>query len=103
MEEEKKVDEKGRPSKLSYEELKQNFDAICLEYNKLSNQYVRALKTLNSVDLLSMIFRVLEHAELYNADFVSRCVNNAEKTISAFIDNVKSQEKAGKVDNEKAE
>ena len=94
MEEKKK---NGQPEKLSYEELAKNFGELHLQYQKLVQEYQRAVQALNSRDFdytsffLSMLFKVMEHPEMYSDEFVSWTSKHIEDALYAFDNAMKQQ------------
>ena len=72
MEEKKK---NGQPEKLTYEQLASKFGELSLQYQKLVNEYQKAVQALNSREFdytsffLSMLFKVMEHPEMYTDEF----------------------------------
>lgn len=96
MEEKKK---NGQPEKLSYDELKQRFGDLFGQYQKLSAEYQRAMEALNNRDFdytsffLSMLFKVIEHPEMYSEKFVSWASKHIEDALYAFDNAMKQQPK----------
>lgn len=96
MEEKKK---NGQPEKLSYDELKQRFGDLFGQYQKLSAEYQRAMEALNNRDFdytsffLSMLFKVMEHPEMYSEEFVSWASKHIEDALYAFDNAMKQQPK----------
>ena len=94
MEEKKK---NGQPEKLSYEDLAKNFGELHLQYQKLVQEYQKAVQALNSRDFdytsffLSMLFKVMEHPEMYNEEFVSWAGKHIEDALYAFDSAMKQQ------------
>ena len=84
MEEERK---ESTP-KLSYDELKNNFDNLMMQYQKLMGEYRQAIDSLNQLDytqfFLGLLFRVMEHPNRYNEKFVNWCSANIEGAVQAF-------------------
>ncbi len=94
MEEKKK---NGQPEKLSYEDLAKNFGELHLQYQKLVQEYQKAVQALNSRDFdytsffLSMLFKVMEHPEMYSEEFVSWAGKHIEDALYAFDNAMKQQ------------
>lgn len=94
MEEKKKT---GQQEKLSYEELAKNFGDLHLQYQKLVVEYRKAMEALNSRDFdytsffLSMLFKVMEHPEMYSDEFVSWASKHIEDAMYAFDNAMKQQ------------
>ena len=102
MEEKKK---NGQSDKLSYDELKQRFGDLFGQYQKLSAEYQRAMEALNNRDFdytsffLSMLFKVMEHPEMYNDNFVEWTSKHIEDALYSF-DKAMNQAQPEKKSNE---
>ena len=89
----------GQPEKLPYEELAKNFGELHLQYQKLVQEYQKAMQALNSRDFdytsffLSMLFKVMEHPEMYTDEFVGWASNQIEKALRSFGKAMNSEEK----------
>lgn len=87
MEEKKKP---GQTEKLTYDELKQRFGDLFGQYQKLSAEYQRAMEALNARDFdytsffLSMLFKVMEHPEMYTDTFVTWAGKKIEDALYSF-------------------
>ena len=87
MEEKKKA---GQQEKLSYEELAKNFGELHLQYQKLVAEYQKAMSALNNRDFdyssffLSMLFKVMEHPEMYSDKFVEWAGKHIEDALYSF-------------------
>jgi len=94
MEEKKK---NGQPEKLSYDELKQRFGDLFGQYQKLSAEYQRAMEALNNRDFdytsffLSMLFKVMEHPEMYTSDFITWTAGKIMDALYSFDKAMKQQ------------
>lgn len=94
MEEKKK---NGQPEKLSYEQLASKFGELSLQYQKLIQEYQKAVQALNNRDFdytsffLSMLFKVMEHPEMYNEEFVQWTSKHIEDALYAFDNAMKQQ------------
>lgn len=86
--------------KLTYEELSQALGDLHVQYQKLAQEYQNALEALRNRDFdytsffLSMLFKVMDHPEMYNDDFVNWATRNIETALRTFAD-------AGKEPDEK--
>ena len=84
MEEEKKE----QAPKLSYDELKGNFDNLMMQYNKLMGEYRQAVDALNQLDytqfFLGLLFKVMEHPEMYTDTFVTWASKKVEDAMYTF-------------------
>ena len=88
----------GQPEgKLSYEELNKAASEIHLQYQRLTEQYrklaqehQRAIEALQSREfdytsfLVSMLFKVVEHPDQFDYDFVKWCVANIQDALRSF-------------------
>ena len=103
MEEKKK---NGQPEKLSYNELAKEFGDLHLQYQKLVAEYRKAMEALNNRDFdytsffLSMLFKVMEHPEMYNEEFVTWTSKHIEDALYSFD---KAMTNGGAEETEKAE
>ncbi len=86
----KKAMEENR--KLTYEELSQALGDLHVQYQKLAQEYQKALEALRNRDFdytsffLSMLFKVMDHPEMYNDDFVNWATRNIETALRTFAD-----------------
>lgn len=82
--------EKNHEQKLSYEQLNQAFCELHTQYQKLTQEYRKALEALNDRDFnytsffLSMLFKVVEHPEMYKEDFVQWATDNIQNALTSF-------------------
>ena len=94
MEEKKK---NGQPEKLSYEDLAKNFGELHLQYQKLVQEYQKAVQALNSRDFdytsffLSMLFKVMEHPEMYTEEFCKWTSEHIMDALYSFDNAMKQQ------------
>ena len=91
-----------KQKKLTYEELKQKFGELHLQYQKLADAYQKAMGALNNRDFdytsffLSMLFKVMEHPEMYEVKFVewaSKHIQDALYTFDEMMNPEKPEEK----------
>ena len=81
---------KGQPEKLTYEELANKFGELHLQYQKLQDAYQRAMQALDSRDFdytsffLSMLFKVMEHPEMYTDAFTTWTRKKIENALYSF-------------------
>ena len=93
------MEEKKKQERLSYEELAKNFGELHLQYQKLSAGYQRAVEALNNKDFdytsffVSMLFKVMEHPEMYDDEFVGWASKHIEDALYAFDQAMQPQEK----------
>lgn len=105
MEEKKNVAQTA-PKKLSYEELQKVAGDLSMQYQKLQAEYQRAVEALNRRDFdytsffLSMLFKVMEHPEMYKDEFVKWCSENIEGALTAFAQSAQKSAAEDKKQNE---
>jgi len=93
------MEEKKKQEKLSYEELAKNFSELHLQYQKLVQEYQKAMQALNNRDFdytsffLSMLFKVMEHPEMYTDEFVSWTSKHIEDALYSFDKAMNPEEK----------
>ena len=98
--------EENKNKKLSYEELSQAASDLHVQYQKLVVEYQKAMEALRNRDFdytsffLSMLFKVMEHPEMYNDKFVSWCSENIEGALTSFAENTKPKEEEKTDENE---
>lgn len=103
MEEKQKA---GQPEKLSYEQLSKaasdlhvNYQKLSAMYQQLSDQYEKAVEALKNREFdytsffLSMLFKVMEHPEMYADDFVNWTVQHIQDALYSFDSAMNSEEK----------
>ena len=87
-----------KQEKLTYEELAKNFGELHLQYQKLAEAYQKAMQALQNKDFdytsffLSMLFKVMEHPEMYEVKFVEWASKHIQDALYAF-DEMMSPEK----------
>ena len=109
----------GAEQPLSYEELNQNFIDLNIGYQKLLAQYRKlaedhnhAVEALQARDFdymsffLSMLFKVVEHPEMYKDEFVNWATENIQSTLVGFAEgmresSVAKEEEAPKKESKK--
>ena len=80
----------AQEKKLSYEELNKAASELHMNYQKLMVEYQKALEALNNRDFeytsfyLTMLFKVMEHPEMYKDDFVQWAADNIEEILREF-------------------
>ena len=84
------MEEKKKQEKLTYEELAKNFGELHLQYQKLVQEYQKAMQALNNRDFdytsffLSMLFKVMEHPEMYETEFVEWTAKHIQDALYSF-------------------
>lgn len=79
--------------KLTYEELSKAASDLHTQYQKLVVEYQKAMDALQRRDFdytsffLSMLFKVMEHPEMYTDEFVQWCSKNIETALTTFAEN----------------
>jgi len=82
--------EEKKQTKLTYEELSQKFGELYAQYQKATG-YIQKLEnamsenTFNQTSFfISMLFKVMEHPEMYSTDFVKWAQENIESALRTF-------------------
>ena len=92
--------EEKNNKKLTYEELSKAASELHVQYQKLAGEYQKAMEALRNRDFeytsffLQMLFKVMEHPEMYKSEFVNWCSGNIESALVAFLENTKPQGEA---------
>ena len=95
------MEEKKEQKKLTYEELSQAASDLHVQYQKLLVAYQKAMAALDNKELdqlsffLSMLFKVMEHTEEYDAGFVSWVKDNVQSALISYAESVKPKEAEG--------
>lgn len=82
------MEEKNK--KLTYEELSKAASDLHVQYQKLVVEYQKAMQALNNRDFdytsffLSMLFKVMEHPEMYSEEFVAWTSKHIEDALYSF-------------------
>ena len=85
-----------QPKKLSYDELNKAASELHVQYQKLLAEYQKAMQALQSRDFdytsffLQMLFKVMEHPEMYKDDFIKWASENIEGALTSFAENFKA-------------
>lgn len=88
--------------KLSYEELSKAASDLHVQYQKLVAEYQKAMEALNNREfeytsfLLQMLFKVMDHPEMYNDEFVKFCSDNIEEAVRSYFATRKPSEEEKK-------
>ena len=84
--------EEKKQTKLTYEELSQKFGELYAQYQK-ATEYIQKLQgalnenSFNQTSFfISMLFKVMEHPEMYNTDFVKWAQENIESALRTFAE-----------------
>lgn len=81
---------KKEQKKLSYEELSQRYGELSYQHQRLTEEYRKAVAALQSRDFdytsffLSMLFKVVEHPEMYSDDFIPWVTKHIEDALYSF-------------------
>ena len=92
--------EEKKQKPLSHEELKKQFGELYQQYQKLFAEYQKCQEALQRRDFdytsffLSMLFKVMEHPEMYKDEFVKWCSENIEHALTTFAQTMSEQSKA---------
>ncbi len=99
--EEKKVKmnvNQGANRKLTYEELNKVASELHQNYQKLMQEYQRAMEALQRRDFeytsffITMLFKVMEHPDMYTRNFVEWCSENIQGALTTFSEGMKEQQ-----------
>lgn len=93
------MEAKQQNKKLTYEELSQKFGELFAQYQK-ATAYIQKLESAmneNSFNqtsfFISMLFKVMDHPEQYNPDFVKWASENIESALREFASAFSAPEK----------
>lgn len=84
------MEPKKEQKKLTYEELSQKFGELYTQYQKAIGHIQKLEASLNENTFnqtsffISMLFKVMEHPEMYKEDFVSWSAENIESALRSF-------------------
>lgn len=87
--------------KLTYEELNQAASELHTQYQKLAQEYQKVVAALNNRQfdymsfLLQMLFKVMEHPEMYTQEFVKWASSNIEESLTGFAQSITSASEDG--------
>ena len=104
--EEKKNGAQPAQKKLNYEELQKAAGELSIQYQKLLAEYQRCQEILQRRDFdytsffLSMLFKVMEHPEMYKDEFVQWCVENIQGALTTFAQTMHDASEEEKPANE---
>lgn len=96
---EEKNKKAGQQEKLSYEELSKAASDLHVQYQKLVVEYQKAMEALRNRDFdytsffLSMLFKVMEHPEMYSDEFVNWSSKHIEDALYSFEKAMMPEEK----------
>lgn len=110
MEEKKSPIKPVAQQKLTYDELNKACADLHQQYQRLAAEYQKAVAALNDRQFsymsffLQMLFKVLEHPEMYTEEFVKWTSQNIEQSLSSFAESVaQTPEQESKTEPEKNE
>lgn len=92
MEEKKSPIKPVEQKKLTYDELNKACADLHQQYQRLTAEYQKAVQALNNRQFdymsffLQMLFKVLEHPENYNTEFVQWAAQNVEQSLTSFAE-----------------
>lgn len=90
--------EEKKEKKLSYEELSERFGQLYAQYQKLMAQYRKAAEELDDKSFgyastyLTLMFKVMEHPDMYSEEFVKWCAFHIEKMLRDAVKSTSEQE-----------
>ena len=103
------MEEKTTPTegkKLSYEELSKAASDLHVQYQKLMIEYRKVREALDRREFeatsffVQMLFKVIDHPEMYKDSFVKWCVENIESILTSFANEaINSEEGEPESDN----
>ena len=102
--EENKNKVEGKPEKLSYEKLNEIASNLHVSNQKLYARVQELQEALSNREFeytsffLTMLFKVVEHAEMYNQDFVDWTIKNIEDALRSFMASVEQTQAEEKTD-----
>lgn len=85
--------------KLSYEELNQIASDLHMSNQRLYSRVQELEDVLSRRDFefssffMNSLFRVVDHAEMYDSDFIDWCIGNIKNAMYSFVQNTTSEEK----------
>lgn len=88
------------PKKLSYDELNQVASDLHVQYQKLMTEYRKVTEALSNRDFeyttayLQMLFKVVEHPEMYRETFVDHTTTEIETLLMAMSEARVSKDEA---------
>ena len=91
-------EKKNQQKKLSYEELNRAASELHVQYQKLVVEYQKAMEALRNRDFeytsvfIQMLFKVMEHPEMYKDEFVKWASESIQEAITSFAENAKPAE-----------
>lgn len=106
---EEKKQNQPQQKKLSYEELSKAASELHVQYQKLMAEYQKALEALRNRDFdytsffLQMLFKVMDHPEMYKDEFVKWASDNIEAALTTFADNFKQPQEEPEKEKDEAE
>lgn len=95
--------------KLSYEELNKAASDLYVQYQKLVGEHQKALQALKDRDFdytsffIQMLFKAIEHAEMYSSEFIKWAVENVESILTGFAEGYKAGKEEGEAKEEKTD
>ena len=87
--------------KLTYEELQHAASELHTQYQKLAQEYQKVVAALNNRQfdymsfLLQMLFKVMEHPEMYTQEFVRWASSNIEDSLNELSRSIASSFETG--------
>lgn len=83
--------------KLTYEELSKAASDLHVQYQKLMGEYRKAMEALQNREFeftsffLQMLFKVMDHPEMYKDEFVQWCCDNIQDALMSFAESTKPE------------
>lgn len=107
--EEEKNETQNEKNKMTYEELSKAASELHVQYQKLMAEYQKAMTALNSREFdymsffLSMLFKVMDHPNMYKTEFVKWCQMNIQNIMTSFAATLDGNAKKPEEKNEETD
>lgn len=94
--------EEKKQKRLTYDELNKAASELHVQYQKLYAEYEKAMEALRNRDFdytsffLQMLFKVMEHPDMYTEKFVKWASGNIESALVAFAESAHQQQEEEK-------
>lgn len=92
-------EKKPQNQKLTYEQLSRAFSDLNIQYQKVTAEYRKALQALQNREFdytsffLQMLFKVMDHPEMYSEDFTKWCSDSIQGALTSFAETVNESKK----------
>lgn len=89
----KKEEKKEESKKLSYEELEQVANNLNVQCKQLYSKLCEAQEVIASFNNIGMLLSVLEKAEYFDSEFITRSAKKIQDVVSQLLDKSDAMEK----------